>query len=212
MSDCRNNAALVGCFVPTNPATPPVGVAIHYVYDAESILVGTAYTEADGVTVIDIATYLGGGVVTVGACPSIAYDFETELLCDDVDANPATPPTPFLRRVERWTNAGTGAVLNTVVTDTTLDGVTAYTISAPANVSANCQLDWEYTEVVLCDGNGDPIVRRQTQVNGVFVTLGYFDLAGAPVAAPVAPISACPNCQPEAPIGVVTTWAALRPV
>lgn len=208
MSECRTNTAVVGCFVPAAVATPPEGIVIHYVYDVDGVRIATLYSNAAG-DPIDITTYLGGGVVTPGACPAIEYDFETVLLCDDVDGDPVTPPIPFLRKIERWTNAGTGVLINQVVTNTALDGVTAYVVADEANVSSNCQLDWEFVEVIVCDATGATFVRRQTQINGEFVTLGYFDLAGA-AATPVAPVGACPNCQPEADLGVITSWALLR--
>jgi hypothetical protein len=208
MSQCRNNASVVGCFVPTDASLPPVGIVIHYVYDTDGALVATVYTDSAGAP-IDIAAFQGGGTALAGACPVISVDVEHELLCDDVDANPATPSIAFIRRYERRYNAGTGVLISQTVVDLALDLVTPYVISAAANVSANCASDFEFEEVVLCDATGATVVRRQTQINGVFAVVGYFDPAGAAVV-PVQPVGACPNCADEPFRGVVTSWAAVR--
>jgi hypothetical protein len=208
MSDCRNNTAVPACFVPANPATAPEGIVIHYVYDVDGVNFATVYTTADG-TPIDVAAYLGGGVVTPGACPAIRVDVEHELLCDDADADPSTPAVSFFRRYERFYNSNTGVLINQVVTDLALDLTTTYSVSSPANVSSNCAADFEYDEEILCDATGATVVRRTNQTNGVQVTLGWFNLDGT-VAAPTFPVGACPNCAPETPLGVITAWAALR--
>lgn len=208
MAECRNNTSIVGCFVPADGSSP-VGVAINYIFDGDGALFATVYTTPDG-TPITVATYLGGGTVLVGACPAINVDVEHELLCDDADANPATPPVAFVRRYERRYNAGTGVFISQTVVDLQLDFVTPYVVSAPANVSANCAMDYEFDEEIVCDGLGVSMIRRQTQINGVLVVLGYFTFAGVAIPAPTLPIGACPNCVDEPFRGVLTAWAAVR--
>jgi hypothetical protein len=183
-----------------------VPVLIHFEYQEAAsgnpIVKSVRYTDAAG----GIVAVPVGGTVVPGVCPMVRTDVEDQLLCDDADANPATPALPFLRRFTRIYNTTDGSLINQTVADFALDGVTPFVISAPANVSANCAADFEFVETTVCDANGTTWIRRQTQIGGLFVTLGFFvpltGLAGTPVGA----VGACPSCGPATAAGVLTTW------
>ena len=69
MSKCVDTRPIEGCFIPNDTTLDNVGVVIHYIYNEDNVPVGQAYTLAsDAETPIDITTYLGGGIVKVGAC------------------------------------------------------------------------------------------------------------------------------------------------
>jgi hypothetical protein len=208
MSTCRNNTAIPGCFVPNATATPPIGITIHYIYDKDGVGFATQYTTPDG-TEIDVASYLGGGTVLSGSCPAVNVDVEHELLCDDTDNNPATPNVSFVRRYERRFNAGTGVFIAQTVTDLELDLVTPYSIVGTELPGSACAAQLDVEQETFCDATGAVVIRRFVFTNGVQTTVGWVDIDGATVT-PTLPYGPCPNCPPEARLGVITSWSALR--
>ena len=70
MSKCYDAAPITGCFIP-NDGSGKVSVMIHTTYDANGEPHKTYATSLDSETLIDPATYLGGGVLIVGDCPCI---------------------------------------------------------------------------------------------------------------------------------------------
>lgn len=203
--DCHQITTTPGCL--TEAGQPPKPVLIHTEFGLNAagnpIPVATRYTDANAAVVITLAS---GQAVVPGTCPSVQSDTEFMLLCDDVDANPATPSVKFLRRVDRVTNGDTGALISQTITDLALDGVTAYTVSGTI-ISCGGGEDSEFVETIVCDSAGVRHVRRQSSVNGVYATIGFYDPAdGTTVTVPTGTVGACPSCAPKTSLGVVTSW------
>jgi hypothetical protein len=79
MTGCRSFATAQVCYVDDNGRNRPLIAHYEYYHDndsasplgtTKSVLVGTRYTLADGVTVVDTSP----GVVTPGPCPVVAQD------------------------------------------------------------------------------------------------------------------------------------------
>lgn len=95
MSKCTEIKPIQGCFKP-NDGAESVPVIIHIIYDEEGAS-GQAYTLADeNETPINIATYLGGGVVSVGSCESVVDFLENvKTTCAQV-SEPITTGTAWV--------------------------------------------------------------------------------------------------------------------
>lgn len=202
---CVDMEVIPGCMV--EAGQPPVPVAVHYQYGKNAtggvIIVATRYTDAAGAPITLSATQS----VIPGACPAVKSDFEMQLLCDDADGNPATPGVPFLRKIERVYDGGTGAMLTETVSDFELDGVTAYAVVGTVN--ASCVDDYEFEEITVCDAVGAAHIRRQTQVNGQFVTLGFFNPTTGAASTPTGAVGPCPTCGAMTAQGVLTSWGTV---
>jgi hypothetical protein len=126
MSQCLNNAAVIGCY--SDGTNAPVSVVIHYSYDNEG---------QPAVHITDLAGAVVAGATlantTVGQCAMIPPDVEWEELCD-VQANGSS--TPFMRRTIT-TFDGLGAP-TVAVADFALDQVTAYTLTGTAGSCPTC--------------------------------------------------------------------------
>lgn len=202
--NCAQITTAPGCLV--EAGQPPKPVLIHTEFGTNAagnpIPVATRYTEANAATVLTLAA---GQTVVPGVCPAVTSDTEFLLLCDETDGNPATAPVQFLRRVDRVTNADTGLLVSQTITDVALDGVTAYTVVGTVMSCGNA--DTEMTEMIVCDSAGVQHLRRQTMVNGVLATAGFFSPTdGTTATTPTGAVGACPICVPKAPLGVVTSW------
>lgn len=199
--NCRDMETAQGCMV--EAGKPPVPVVIHYEYrdnGGETILYKTRYTSADGTPIALTATQ----TVVPGACPMVRTDVEQELLCNDTDGNPATPPVRFLRRYTRVYEAVAGTMISEVVDDFALDGTTPYVV---VGAIAACDADLEYDEELVCDAAGVSHMRRtHTLDNGTTVTLGFYDPTTGAASTPTGAVGPCPACGPATAVGVVTTW------
>jgi hypothetical protein len=200
--DCTLITTTSGCLVTATGSRP---VLIHTEFGKSAagsvIPVATRYTESDASVVITLGA---GESVVAGACPLTTSDTEFLLLCDDTDGLAATAPVQFLRRIERITNSGTGALISQTVTNLALDGVTAYTV---VGTIVSCSgSDAEFNEMLVCDAAGVTHLRRQTQVNGVLATVGYFNPTTLVATTPTGAVGPCPSCAPKTSLGVVTAW------
>lgn len=201
---CIQITTTPGCLV--EAGQPPRPVLIHTEFGLNAsgnpIPVATRYTEANAATVIALTATQS---VIPGVCPAVETDTEYLLLCDDVDANPATPAVQFVRRIERVTNGDTGALVSQTITDLALDLVTPYTVTGA--IVACDGADNEFMEMIVCDAANVKHLRRQVQVNGVFATIGFFDPTdGVTVTTPTGAVGPCPTCAPKTALGVVTAW------
>lgn len=71
MSDCITTTPIVGCFTPNNTALDAIQMYQHVIYEAGQA-VGQGYSlNNDTEALIDITTYLGGGVWSAGECKKI---------------------------------------------------------------------------------------------------------------------------------------------
>jgi hypothetical protein len=201
---CRDMETVAGCLIA--PPALPRPIVIHYEYQEAAsgnpIVKSVRYTDAAGV----IVSVPAGGTVTPGVCPIVNTTVEDLLMCDDADANPATPSVPFLRKFTRTFNTADGSLISQTIADFKVDGVTPYVISAAANVSTKCTDSYAFEETTVCDANGTTFIRRQTQINGVFVTLGFFNPGTNVAGTPVGAVGSCPSCGPATASGILTTW------
>ena len=127
----------------------------HLVYAADGLSITIFDTALDGTT-----AYTATG--TVKRCDfAVAY----QLLCD----HSAGTVTPFLRRLAQ---SESGSL---VVTDTALDGTTAYTV---AGTVGNCALA-NVDPVILCDDNGSFLRHILYSEDGATVTVYDTDMDGA---------------------------------
>lgn len=199
---CKQMEAVPGCLIEAGQV--PVPVMVHYEYRDSAagnpVLHATRYTDAAGVPI----TLSAAQSVIPGACPLVKTDVEQEILCDDADGNPATPGIMFLRRYTRTYNEGTGALVNEVIADFALNGVTPY---VAVGVIGQCAADFEYDEEQVCDAAGVSHIRRTTTLDsGQTVTLGFFNPTTGAASTPSGAVGPCPSCAPAVPLGVVTTW------
>lgn len=126
MSDCFDNATVVGCF--NDGVNPPQSVVVHYTYDnlgAPAVRI----TNAAGAVVAGATA----ANTTPGACPVASPDVEFEQLCD-LQADGTT--IEFLRRSVTSFNAA--GVPTSVVTDLELDKVTVYAPSGTVVACGDC--------------------------------------------------------------------------
>jgi hypothetical protein len=122
---------------------------------------------------------------TVGSC--IPRVTQSLILCDS-----AATPNRFLRT---YTYNSAGAVQG--FTDTTLAGAPFVPTGAVNNCVVTTATDFDFTEEVLCDGNGTPFIRRFTfnSTTGAVTSTVNLTLAGGAFA-PVGTVGTCTGCCP----------------
>lgn len=86
MSKCRDQETILGCFTPDD-GSEPESVAVVHVFDSAGAIIATYYYDASD-NVIDVDTYRGGGVVTLGACVKVIVDYLYIEGCWSEDAVP----------------------------------------------------------------------------------------------------------------------------
>ncbi|MBC9729266.1 hypothetical protein [Streptomyces sp. TRM68367] len=127
---------------------------------------------------------------TGGSISSSAPDREYEILCDTAADGTATP---FMRRVS------VDSTGNTTVTDTTLDGTTAYTPTGTVGVCPAEVTDYEVIELcdVAADGTVTPFLRRLAIDEAGTVTTADTALDGVTAYAPTGTVGLCPVTAPQ---------------
>ncbi|MEU1180642.1 hypothetical protein ABZ464_23880 [Streptomyces sp. NPDC005820] len=127
---------------------------------------------------------------TGGSISTSAPDREYEVFCD-VAADGTV--TPFLRRVSV---DGSG---NTTVTDTALDGTTAYTPTGTVGVCPESVTDYEVIELcdVAADGTATPFLRRLAIAEDGTVTVTDTALDGTTAYTPAGTVGQCPVTTPQ---------------
>lgn len=87
MGSCVKTSPIIACFTPANTSLSPVNVIEHIIYNSEGDAVGQAFTRWDTEIVVNPISYLGGGVVEVGACPMPIHVTSKNELCFSNEVN-----------------------------------------------------------------------------------------------------------------------------